>query len=119
MHATTTQTGQKSSSVMTAAQQAAENAGNVATATIELTFSFDEIAERVKQSQEIATTAMGGAKQTDGTVQALATDAQKIGEITHLIQNIAKQTNLLALNATIEAATGHVLNMRSSGELWQ
>jgi methyl-accepting chemotaxis protein len=104
MHATTTQTGQKSSSVMTAAQQAAENAGKVATATNELSFSFDEIADRVNQSQAIAATAMEGAKRTDGTMQALATDAQKIGDITHLIQNLAKQTNLLALNATIEAA---------------
>jgi methyl-accepting chemotaxis protein len=104
MQATTAQTGEKSSSVMTAAKQAAENASKVAAATNELSYSFDEIANKVNQSQEIATTAMEGAKRTDGTVQALATDAQRIGDITHLIQNIAKQTNLLALNATIEAA---------------
>ena len=37
-------------------------------------------------------------------VQALASGAQKIGEIVGLIRSIAGQTNLLALNATIEAA---------------
>jgi len=104
MQATTAQTGQKSSSVMAAAEQAAENAGSVAVATEELSFSFEEIADRVSQSQLIATNAMEEAKRTDSTVQALAGDAQKIGEITGLIQNIAGQTNLLALNATIEAA---------------
>ncbi len=41
---------------------------------------------------------------TDAVVQALASGAQKIGEIVGLIRNIAGQTNLLALNATIEAA---------------
>jgi len=104
MHSTSAQTGQKSSSVMAAAEQAAENAGNVASSTEELSLSFDEIADRVSQSQLIATKAMEEAKRTDGTVQALLSDAQKIGQITSLIQSIAGQTNLLALNATIEAA---------------
>jgi methyl-accepting chemotaxis protein len=104
MHATTTQTGQKSSSVMAAAGHAAENAGSVAAATEELSVSFDEIALRVSQSQTIANNAMEEAQRTDSTVQALSVDAQKIGDITRLIQNIAEQTNLLALNATIEAA---------------
>lgn len=104
MHTTTTQTGQKSSSVMAAAEQAAKNTDSIAVATEELSFSFEEIAGRVSQSQLIATNAMEETKRTDSTVQALASDAQKIGEITGLIHNIAGQTNLLALNATIEAA---------------
>ena len=104
MHSTSAQTGHKSSSVMAAADQAAKNAGSVASATEELSSSFDEISDRVSQSQMIATRAMEEAKRTDGTVQALSSDAQKIGHITGLIQNIAGQTNLLALNATIEAA---------------
>ena len=37
-------------------------------------------------------------------VVALATAADKIGEVVKLINDIASQTNLLALNATIEAA---------------
>src|SRR6266704_6893506 len=41
---------------------------------------------------------------TNQDIGALAHGAQKIGDVTKLIQNIADQTNLLALNATIEAA---------------
>ena len=41
---------------------------------------------------------------TNQDIDALAQAAQKIGDVTKLIQNIAAQTNLLALNATIEAA---------------
>ena len=104
MHSTSAQTGRKSSSVMAAANQAAKNAGSVASSTEELSLSFDEIADRVTQSQAIATKALEEAKRTDGTVQALSSDAQKIGQITGLIRDIAGQTNLLALNATIEAA---------------
>jgi methyl-accepting chemotaxis protein len=37
-------------------------------------------------------------------MSGLARDAQKIGDVLELIENIAGQTNLLALNATIEAA---------------
>ncbi len=47
---------------------------------------------------------MADARRTDGTVQALASAAQKIGNVVSLISDIAGQTNLLALNATIEAA---------------
>jgi methyl-accepting chemotaxis protein len=44
------------------------------------------------------------AEQTSSVVNGLAEDAQKIGSVVQLIQQIAGQTNLLALNATIEAA---------------
>jgi methyl-accepting chemotaxis protein len=37
-------------------------------------------------------------------IDALAGDAQEIGQVVALISDIAAQTNLLALNATIEAA---------------
>jgi methyl-accepting chemotaxis protein len=104
MQASTAQTGKKSSSVMAAAEHAAKNADSVAAATEELSGSFDEISNRVSKSQTIATNAAAEAKRTDDTVKALASDAERIGDITNLIRNIAGQTNLLALNATIEAA---------------
>jgi methyl-accepting chemotaxis protein len=47
---------------------------------------------------------VGEAQATDGEIGALATAAQKIGDVVKLIRDIAGQTNLLALNATIEAA---------------
>jgi methyl-accepting chemotaxis protein len=37
-------------------------------------------------------------------VSDLVNAAQKIGDVTQIINDIASQTNLLALNATIEAA---------------
>ncbi|HZP79433.1 MAG TPA: methyl-accepting chemotaxis protein [Pseudolabrys sp.] len=104
MRASTTMANDKSSSMMTAAKQSAANAAEVAAAVEELSASFDEVAERVAQSQAIATNAMDKASQTDTTVFALATRAQEVGKITDLIRDIAEQTNLLALNATIEAA---------------
>ena len=52
----------------------------------------------------IANRAVEQARQTDDTVQGLATTASRIGEVVELINSIAAQTNLLALNATIEAA---------------
>src|ERR1700733_13113372 len=56
------------------------------------------------RSPRSAGKAVDDAKRTDTTVRALATGAQKIGEVVTLIQDIAGQTNLLALNAPIEAA---------------
>ncbi|MEM1401474.1 MAG: methyl-accepting chemotaxis protein, partial [Pseudomonadota bacterium] len=38
------------------------------------------------------------------TIQNLATNAERVGDVIKLINDIAEQTNLLALNATIEAA---------------
>ena len=66
--------------------------------------SITEISQRVTESTQIAGEAVAQAEQTNTTVQGLVEAAQKIGEVTGLINEIAEQTNLLALNATIEAA---------------
>ncbi len=47
---------------------------------------------------------LGGLRQADRVVQALAGDSQQIGSVLEVIRGIAEQTNLLALNAAIEAA---------------
>jgi methyl-accepting chemotaxis protein len=47
---------------------------------------------------------LGGLRQADHVVQALAGDSQQIGSVLEVIRGIAEQTNLLALNAAIEAA---------------
>jgi methyl-accepting chemotaxis protein len=104
MFATTEQTGQKSATVRSAAQQASANVQTVATATEELSSSIDEIGNRAVRSSLIATKAVADANRTNEAVQALAADAQEIGKVLGLIEQIAQQTNLLALNATIEAA---------------
>ena len=59
---------------------------------------------QVTESAKIAQEAVTEAERTNETVQALAANATKIGEVVQLIKDIAGQTNLLALNATIEAA---------------
>ena len=45
-----------------------------------------------------------GRNSSHATMQGLSEATVRIGDVVHLINNIASQTNLLALNATIEAA---------------
>ncbi|WP_417768862.1 methyl-accepting chemotaxis protein [Stappia sp.] len=84
--------------------QASANVQAVATATEELATSIDEITRQVNQAMEVAQRAVVEAQQSTSVMSGLAADAQKIGKVLELIDNIAGQTNLLALNATIEAA---------------
>jgi methyl-accepting chemotaxis protein len=104
MSATAEETNQQSMTVASAAEQASANVQTVATAAEELSSSIAEIGRQVAESTKIAEKAVNDAASTDRTVQALASGAQKIGEVVAIISDIAGQTNLLALNATIEAA---------------
>jgi methyl-accepting chemotaxis protein len=76
----------------------------VASATEELSASINEIRRQVSESSRIAERAVDEAGRANVTVEALAREAQQIGEVVMLISDIASQTNMLALNATIEAA---------------
>ena len=76
----------------------------VAAATEELAASVSEIARQVNQSARMAADAVTQAGSTTETVAGMTAAAERIGEVTRLIGEIAGQTNLLALNATIEAA---------------
>jgi len=69
-----------------------------------LSTSIAEIGQRLNQTNEVVRVAVGEAQMTNQDIGALAHGAQKIGDVTKLIQQISWQTNLLALNATIEAA---------------
>jgi methyl-accepting chemotaxis protein len=104
MTAIADETTAQSVNVAGAAEQTSANVQTVAAATEELSSSIHEISARVAQSTGIAQKAVHKAQITDQTVQALAADAARIGDVIALINNIASQTNLLALNATIEAA---------------
>ncbi len=84
--------------------EANRNVQTVASAAEELTSSINEIATQVTKSTQISKDAVTTANDTNDTVQGLVEAANKIGEIVHIIRDIAEQTNLLALNATIEAA---------------
>ncbi|HEU5274002.1 MAG TPA: HAMP domain-containing methyl-accepting chemotaxis protein [Xanthobacteraceae bacterium] len=87
-----------------ASANASDNVQTVAAASQELSASIGEIGRQVAHAASIAGRAVAETQATDSTVQGLTEAAQRIGQITGLINEIADQTNLLALNATIEAA---------------
>ena len=97
-------TGSESAAVAAGSEEAAANVQTVAAAAEELSSSIGEVASQVARASAVARRAADQASRTDGTVQGLASGAQKIGQVIELIDGIASQTNLLALNATIEAA---------------
>ncbi len=104
LSSTAEQASRQSTAVAAASEQASTNVQTVASATEELSASINEISRQVPESSRIAERAVDEAGRANVTVEALAREAQKIGEVVMLISDIASQTNMLALNATIEAA---------------
>lgn len=98
------ETSHQATTVSAAATQASSNVQTVAAATEELSSSIREISRQVQEATMVATSAVHEANETDRRMKALSENAQKVGEVVNLINDIAAQTNLLALNATIEAA---------------
>jgi methyl-accepting chemotaxis protein len=76
----------------------------IASAVEELSASFAEINDQAHRSAQLIADAMRVAEDTQAQVTGLTQVTDQIGEVLHLINDIAGQTNLLALNATIEAA---------------
>ncbi len=83
---------------------AAEGFKAVAAASQEMSSSISTIVGSISRTTEVVHTARGTVNSTTESVAVLAQEAERIGEVVGIIQNIAAQTNLLALNATIEAA---------------
>ncbi len=84
--------------------QVAANADNVSR-------SANEAKQKAAEGEDIVRQAIGAialvethAQTLDKTMSELGEQAQEIGKIMGLIQDVADQTNLLALNAAIEAA---------------
>ena len=98
------ETSRQSMAVAAASEQATTNVQNVAHAADGLVSSITEITHQINVSAETASAAASQVDRTNGTVECLVAAAQRIGDVTGFIQQIASQTNLLALNATIEAA---------------
>jgi methyl-accepting chemotaxis protein len=98
------QTDRQATAVTQAAHDSSHGVQTVAAASEQLASSITEINRQVASSSTITGKAVGSVRRTDGTVQALAESAARIGDVVNLITSIANQTNLLALNATIEAA---------------
>ncbi|MFC7290255.1 methyl-accepting chemotaxis protein [Hirschia litorea] len=91
-------------SAASAADQASHNVNTVASAAEEMSASIAEIANQIVHSTKIAKEAVDEMHVSSESVRGLDREAEAIGEVVDLINNIAGQTNLLALNATIEAA---------------
>ncbi len=104
MFNTSGHTSQRTKSAVQTSNEASINVGTAAVAADELSTSIAEIERRLNQTAEVVRIAVGETRHTSQDIGALAAGAQKIGDVTSLIRNIAAQTNLLALNATIEAA---------------
>jgi methyl-accepting chemotaxis protein len=102
--ANATETNAQATSVAAGAEEASANVQTVASSTEELTASIAEISERVVTASREADMAATQAQKTGATMNVLSDNANKIGSVVELVQQIAGQTNLLALNATIEAA---------------
>jgi methyl-accepting chemotaxis protein len=86
------------------AEKSSQELAAVAAAVDELTASVAEISRQVTTAAAIAQEAVEHATKSQGTMHGLSESTTKIGDVVHLISDIAGQTNLLALNATIEAA---------------
>jgi methyl-accepting chemotaxis protein len=87
-----------------AAEQTNQQSATVSSASEELAASVSEIARQITEVTKVVNVAVDGARNSEKMVADLVNSADKIGNVTQMITDIAGQTNLLALNATIEAA---------------
>lgn len=91
-------------SLAAAAEQTNQQSSTVASAAEELAASVNEISRQLADAADVVKAAVGESQRSNQMVGELVGKADKVGEVTELISQIAGQTNLLALNATIEAA---------------
>ena len=94
----------QASDVSAAAQQTLQSLQVVTKSTRDLDDSIQNIAIRVRKTQDMSRRAVDDSQLAKLRISELAEATDRIGDITRLITDIAEQTNLLALNATIEAA---------------
>ena len=101
---TSDHTSRRAESAVQTSHATSASVQSTAVAAEELSHSISEIGRQLSQASDVVRVAVDEARVTNQDIGLLAQAAQKIGDITKLIRNIAAQTNLLALNATIEAA---------------
>lgn len=94
----------KAQRVLNLASTTTGSAQAVAESTKALTASATHISTQVEEQARMGDAAMTASDSGQQSLTALTDEADSVGEIVGLIQQLAAQTNLLALNATIEAA---------------
>lgn len=86
------------------AEAAARDISAVAGSAQQVLELIDRSGSQLLAARNVAETTAKDLAHVDQTVRGLASAAERIGEVTRLIESIAAQTSLLALNATIESA---------------
>ncbi len=98
------QVAQGAQEMNTTVQDVARNTRAVSDATDAAKRSATEGGEVITRTVEAMTRIARVVEHAAATVKSLGQEAEKIGTVIQLIEDIADQTNLLALNAAIEAA---------------
>ncbi len=104
LRAAADETQASTDTVGTAAEQVTTNVTTVSAAAEELAAAIAEIGRQVDTAAERSRGAVVEAGNAETVITGLSAAVERIGQVLHLIEEIASQTNLLALNATIEAA---------------
>jgi methyl-accepting chemotaxis protein len=104
MASISTQTSSRTVALSEMAQSMSDAIQSVATASHQLNQSTQDISDQIGDQVGASTRAQTISNDSSETMSHLFNEADKVGNISAIIQNIAGQTNLLALNATIEAA---------------
>jgi len=94
----------QASETATGAAASSTHLAAVAVAIEQMTASVTEIARQAAAAAHVAREAVEHADASQDSMQGLTAATARVGDVVHLISDIAGQTNLLALNATIEAA---------------
>jgi methyl-accepting chemotaxis protein len=102
--ATSSQSFQQATSSASACESVNDHVLRVAASVEEMTASLKQVANNTEEGTAVSSQAAELAEGTSRIMAELGASSEEIGEILHLIDEIADQTNLLALNATIEAA---------------
>lgn len=96
--------GREATAVSAAAAQTAEGLADMARRSDLLASAVDAVRERVARSRATAADAVVLVEEGSQRAGALSEAAERIGEMSGLIETISRRVNLLALNASIEAA---------------
>jgi methyl-accepting chemotaxis protein len=90
--------------VAVASHQISANAGEIAASIEQLAVSFAEVAGQTESTFVKVDAIARATARAEEIMRKLSAAADRVGQVTGLIREVADKTNLLSLNATIEAA---------------